>query len=179
MKSKRRGLFLAIVLVLLLFVIELVKLNQGDDSSSSISTATTINSEIPIEEPNTSSVMKAENQETSESMNPTETQSTNAAAKTQPEAEVTKSTYTFRTEELYQSHYQKHGAEFGSITKEEYLALANDLIISPTALHKPEAEDGDDLIYDPEKNQFLVFSTDGYIRTFFCPDDGMAYYERQ
>ena len=30
----------------------------------------------------------------------------------------------------YTDHYKKHGAEFGDITKEEYLELANELIAS-------------------------------------------------
>ena len=40
-------------------------------------------------------------------------------------------------------------------------------------------EDGDTLFYDIEKNQFLVLAKDGYIRTFFRPDDGIGYWNRQ
>lgn len=87
--------------------------------------------------------------------------------------------YGFRSEKLLESHYEKHGAEFGDITREEYLLLANALIASPTALRKAEKEDGDTVIYEEASNQFLVLSTDGYIRSFFRPDDGLAYYERQ
>ncbi len=87
--------------------------------------------------------------------------------------------YSFRSAELLESHYQKHGGEFGNITKEEYLLLANQLIASSTALRKQEKEDGDTVMYEEESNRFLVLSTDGYIRTFFRPDDGLAYYERQ
>lgn len=87
--------------------------------------------------------------------------------------------YTFRSEKLFRSHYEKHGAEFGDITQEEYLALANELLASPDALRKTEKEDGDTVIYDEADNLFLILSTDGYIRTFFRPDDGIHYYERQ
>jgi len=86
--------------------------------------------------------------------------------------------YSFRTDDFFTSHYEKHGGEFGSITRQQYLAKANELISSKTALTKTE-EDGDLLYYDAEKNEFLVLSTDGYIRTFFKPDDGMDYFERQ
>lgn len=88
------------------------------------------------------------------------------------------SLYSFRTSELYESHFVKHGAEFGNITKEQYLQMANSLILSKTALTKNE-EDGDKIYYDADKNEFLVLSTDGYIRTFFKPDNGLDYYNKQ
>ena len=89
--------------------------------------------------------------------------------------------YYFRSEKLFDSHYEKHGAEFGDITQDEYLDLANELINAEgeNILHKTEKEDGDFLYYDTETNEFLVLSTDGYIRTFFKPSDGLDYLERQ
>lgn len=89
--------------------------------------------------------------------------------------------YYFRSEELFDSHYEKHGAEFGDITQDEYLDLANELINAEgeNILHKTEKEDGDFLYYDTETNEFLVLSTDGYIRTFFKPSAGLDYWERQ
>jgi len=89
--------------------------------------------------------------------------------------------YSFRTEDLLASHYQKHGTEFGDITTEEYLQGANELInsSSPDILTKYEAEDGDKIYYAQTTNEFLVLSADGYIRTYFKPDDGIAYYNRQ
>lgn len=88
--------------------------------------------------------------------------------------------YTFRSDKLYDDHYKKHGAEFGKITKEEYLKLANELIASKSdnVLHK-EAADGDRLFFDKEKGWFLVISKDGYIRTFFIPKAGIDYWNRQ
>lgn len=89
--------------------------------------------------------------------------------------------YYFRSEKLFDSHYEKHGAEFGDITQDEYLGLANELINAEgeNILHKTEKEDGDFLYYDTETNEFLVLSTDGYIRTFFKPSAGLDYWERQ
>lgn len=89
----------------------------------------------------------------------------------------TAGSYTFRTQELFDQHYQKHGAEFGNVTQSEYLALANALISNPDALTK--TDDGDTLYYDKAKNEFAVLSGDGFIRTFFKPDDGMDYWDRQ
>ena len=87
--------------------------------------------------------------------------------------------YNFRRDEYLQQHFEKHGGEFDYGTAEEYLAGANRVIQSPEALHKLEAEDGDDIYYLEETNEFVVVSTDGYIRTYFRPDKGIDYYNRQ
>ena len=87
--------------------------------------------------------------------------------------------YTFRNETLLQQHYQKHGVEMGFSNAEEYLAAANRVVANSSALHKKEKEDGDDVYYLEASNEFVIVSTDGYIRTYFLPQNGMAYYDRQ
>lgn len=96
-----------------------------------------------------------------------------------PEPEPSRKTYTFRSEALLEEHYQKHGVEMGFATKEDYVAAANEVIFSPNALHKLEAEDGDDVYYLEATNEFVIVSTDGYIRTYFYPEDGKEYFDRQ
>jgi hypothetical protein len=88
--------------------------------------------------------------------------------------------YTFRNKTRYNEHYENHGAEFGNITKDEYLQLANDLINnkSDRVLHK-YSEDGDYMYFDQDTGYFLVLSEDGYIRTFFVPNKGIDYWNRQ
>jgi len=85
----------------------------------------------------------------------------------------------FRNENYLVEHFEKHGKEFSYTTKEEYLAGANKVISSSNVLHKTEAEDGDDVYYLEETNEFVIVSTDGYIRTYFKPEDGIDYYNRQ
>ena len=63
--------------------------------------------------------------------------------------------------------------------KNLYLAGANKVVSSSNVLHKTEAEDGDDVYYLEETNEFVIVSTDGYIRTYFKPEDGIDYYNRQ
>lgn len=53
------------------------------------------------------------------------------------------------------------------------------MIASSEALHKLEAEDGDDVYYLEATNEFVIVSTDGYLRTYFKPEDGKAYFDRQ
>lgn len=85
----------------------------------------------------------------------------------------------FRNETLWEDHFEKHGSEFDYKSKEEYLKGANEVINSSTSKHKTEAEDGDEIYYDEEKNEIVFVSTDGYIRTYFKPNDGLNYYNRQ
>lgn len=87
--------------------------------------------------------------------------------------------YTFRSKSLWESHYEKHGIEMGFADKEEYLQAANMVLANPDTLHKVEKEDGDDVYYLEETNEFVVISTDGYLRTYFNPSDGIKYFNRQ
>ena len=87
--------------------------------------------------------------------------------------------YTFRYRNNLESHYEKHGIEMGFDSPEEYLAAANKALANPDILHKIEAEDGDDVYYLEETNEFIVVSTDGYIRTYYYPTDGIDYFNRQ
>lgn len=85
----------------------------------------------------------------------------------------------FRSESLLEDHFLKHGSEFGYSTKEEYLNGANEVINSASSLHKLEAEDDDQIYYDESKNEIVFVSSDGYIRTYFRPSEGINYYNRQ
>lgn len=101
-----------------------------------------------------------------------------AAVTATPPAGVQKAVL-FRSEELLEEHYEKHGRAMGYASEEEYLAGANAAIHNSTALHKTQKEDGDDLYYVESTNDFVVVSTDGYLRTYFRPEDGAAYFNRQ
>ncbi len=92
---------------------------------------------------------------------------------------VTAPAYRFRNERLLTEHYEKHGIEMGFDSKESYEKTASDVINNPAALHKVEAEDGDYVYYLEETNEFVILSTDGYIRTYFLPSGGKKYYDRQ
>ncbi|MCR5117304.1 MAG: hypothetical protein K6A97_07340 [Lachnospiraceae bacterium] len=87
--------------------------------------------------------------------------------------------YSFRSNKLLEDHFYKHGIDMGYETKEEYVSGANKVIGNPDSLHKLEKEDGDDIYYLEETNEFVVVSTDGYIRTYFCPDSGKKYFDKQ
>ncbi len=88
-------------------------------------------------------------------------------------------TYEFRKQQYLDEHFAKHGEEFDYQTAEEYLAGANRVINDPNSLYKTEAEDGDHIYYLESSNEFVVVSTDGYIRTYFKPSAGIDYFNRQ
>ena len=95
---------------------------------------------------------------------------------------ATRSDYTdleFRNEDLLYEHYDKHGKEMGFPSAEAYEDAASDVVENGKALHKTEAEDGDMVYYLEDTNEFVIVSPDGYIRTYFLPEDGIDYYNRQ
>lgn len=102
-----------------------------------------------------------------------------SVAESEAKQAETQYTYTFRNEQLLNDHYEKHGIYMKYKSPEKYLKGANRVIADKDTLHAIEAEDGDDVYYLEKTNEFVVVSKDGYIRTFFCPEDGIEYFHRQ
>ncbi|WP_415985577.1 hypothetical protein [Holdemanella biformis] len=104
---------------------------------------------------------------------------TGCEIKEQKQVVVDYQEYHFRNRDLLESHYEKHGKEMGFSSSKEYEMSASDVVNNPESLHKTEKEDGDDVYYKENTNEFVVVSTDGYIRTYFNPDSGKKYFDRQ
>ena len=87
----------------------------------------------------------------------------------------------FRNKKLFEEHYQKHGAEFGSISAEEYLLRAQTLRDTPAGGTVLEAVRADGVIskFDKIHGYFGAYNQDRTIRTFFIPNDGLRYFRRQ
>jgi len=87
----------------------------------------------------------------------------------------------FRDRGQLAEHYRKHGAEFGGIGATEYLARAQGLRDRPAGGDIREAVRPDGVItrFDRRTGDFLAFDPDGTIRTFFRPNEGEAYFDRQ
>ena len=88
-------------------------------------------------------------------------------------------TYKFRSKKLLDQHYDKHGKEMGFKSAADYEKAASDVVNNPAALTKIEKEDGDYVYYVEDTNEFVIVSTDGYLRTYFLPSAGKKYYDRQ
>lgn len=141
-----------------------VNLQADDEQYSEDESILQEESEVIIEETSEDEIIEEESEEISEEMS---------------EPEITVAEITFRNDNLLDQHYEKHGIEMGFASAEEYELAAYKVIINPDALHKIEAEDGDDVYYVEETNEFVVVSKDGYIRTYFNPSAGIDYYNRQ
>jgi hypothetical protein len=87
----------------------------------------------------------------------------------------------FASRQKFSDHYDKHGGEFGSISKEGYLRQAQELRDRPLGGDALEAVRSDGVItrFDKKSGAFLAFNADLTIRTYFKPNDGEAYFRRQ
>ena len=150
-KTGRKGL-VVLILIILAVLILVFGCNRGEEPQEQAAETTTQTTEATVQT----------------------TETTTQTAET-----ATQVTYTFRYNDRLQDHYKKHGRDMGFASPEEYLAAANAVIANPDALTKTEKEDGDTVYYVEATNEFVVLSTDGYIRTYFCPDGGKKYFDRQ
>ena len=87
----------------------------------------------------------------------------------------------FRSRGQLDEHYQKHGSEFGAISKDEYLSLAQALRDTPVGrdILEDRRRDGEFSRFDRRRGYFGAYNPDGTIRTFFIPNDGERYFRRQ
>jgi len=87
----------------------------------------------------------------------------------------------FRSQQQFEEHYQKHGSEFGRISKGEYLRLAQELRDSAVGGNILRETRGDGVVtkFDRKRGYFGAYNRDGTIRTFFIPNDGERYFRRQ
>jgi len=94
---------------------------------------------------------------------------------------ITRPDIRFATPQKLHDHFQKHGKEFGKISKEGYLRRAQELRDRPAGGEVLEAVRKDGVItrFDRKSGAFLACNPDGTIRTFFRPNDGENYFRRQ
>ena len=87
----------------------------------------------------------------------------------------------FRSRAQFDEHYAKHGAEFGAISQGEYLRLAQELRDARPGGPILEARrpNGEFSRFDRRHGYFGAYNRDGTIRTFFIPNNGERYFERQ
>lgn len=88
----------------------------------------------------------------------------------------------FPSEKSFNGHFEKHGHEFPSLTKEEYQKLASELIASPIDenILGYETEGGRRVRYDKAANIIVIGQRNKNnqvrLNTMLKPDDGEEYY---
>jgi len=87
----------------------------------------------------------------------------------------------FRSRAQLDEHYAKHGREFGNISEDQYLRLAQALRDEPKGGPVLEASgpNGEFSRFDRRNGFFGAYNRDKTIRTFFVPADGERYFHRQ
>ena len=164
----------SLVLGLLAYVVVInINFSTGDTLPVEYETGESLSTEYETEESVSSEY------ETDESTPQEAGPVSEALAESESKQEEAKYAYTFRNEQLLNDHYEKHGIYMKYKSPEKYLKGANRVIADKNTLHAIEAEDGDDVYYLERTNEFVVVSKDGYIRTYFCPEDGIDYFHRQ
>ena len=106
----------------------------------------------------------------------------NTAAKNADGLPLSTSKVGFTSRRSWESHFEKHGHEFGSIDADEYLARAKalrDAPLSADILEHRRAADGVYCRFHKKSGGFIAYHDDKTIRTYFRPNDGEAYYRRQ
>ena len=87
----------------------------------------------------------------------------------------------FRSRAQLDEHYQKHGAEFGAINKARIPAVG--ARTEGCARGRPDsrsqAPSGEFSRFDRRHGYFGAYNPDGTIRTFFIPNNGERYFQRQ
>jgi RHS repeat-associated protein len=85
-------------------------------------------------------------------------------------------------------HFERHGADFGARTPEEYAKMASDFLrtAQEQGLPTKTSTGGTVRVYDPASNTFGSYGPDGMTRTFYRPDpavhgygSNMAYWDAQ
>jgi len=111
-------------------------------------------------------------QSTPQSRSPSEVSSAQQAVRTN---------IGFASHQKLLEHYQKHGSEFGSVSIEEYLLQAQTLRDRQAGGGLLEFVRTDGVItrYDRSSGAFIAFNSDGTIRTYFKPNAGESYFNRQ
>jgi pyocin large subunit-like protein len=87
----------------------------------------------------------------------------------------------FGSQRMLTDHYRKHGREFGKISKDEYLLMAQDLRDRPLDMKILETVRRDGMItrFDRRTGAFIAFERNLVIQTFFRPAEGEKYFHRQ
>lgn len=80
-----------------------------------------------------------------------------------------------------QDHYNRHGKQMGCSSKEEYAAQA---VNFANTIDKKNCvsfvdSNGSTYKYNKTSNTLAIITKDGYVVTYFKPDDGYDYYKQQ
>lgn len=89
----------------------------------------------------------------------------------------------FKSDKLLDQHYEKHvikQGEFGNLTKDQYLKQTQNLVQSNgNGVLSKIRTNGDKIFNRISTNEFAIIDSSGNIRTYFKPNGGIDYFNKQ
>jgi hypothetical protein len=76
-------------------------------------------------------------------------------------------------------HFERHGADFLASDAEDYARQARAFYLNREQHQMKTDADGTVRLYDATTNAFGAYNADGTTKTYFMPDNGQAYFDRQ
>ena len=87
----------------------------------------------------------------------------------------------FRSQHRLEDQFEKHGREFGHITQQQFVQMAQQLREARPSSNILEFRrpDGVTAKFDRKHGYYGAYDRDGSVRSFFIPTDGLRFFERQ
>jgi pyocin large subunit-like protein len=87
----------------------------------------------------------------------------------------------FRSQHLLEDHFTRYGSQFGPISVQQYLHMAQQLRDATPGKNVliSRRQDGGGSKFEVRKGWFVAYDGDGTLRTFFIPKDGIRFFDRQ
>jgi pyocin large subunit-like protein len=87
----------------------------------------------------------------------------------------------FRSKHLLEDQFERHGREFGHITQEQFVQMAQQLRNARPSgnILEYRRPDGVTAKFDRKHGYYGAYDADGSIRSFFVPPDGVRFFDRQ
>jgi len=154
---------------------------QGIGGTGSSTSATSTRSESPAPERDSTASAGDSTASAGDSTASAGDSTASAGDSTAPASSTVDTRVGFTSQRALEEHYAKHGHEFGAITQVQYLRRAQELRDARSGGDVREAVRSDGVItrFDTRSGAFIAFHQDKSIRTFFQPNDGLRYFERQ
>ena len=85
--------------------------------------------------------------------------------------------YTFSGIDIRDELYESFGTDMGYSSAEQYEHGASSVVSDPDAIMKIKRETADRLYYVEATNELVVLSYDGFIKSYYCPEEGKEYFD--
>ena len=93
--------------------------------------------------------------------------------------ETSDSDYDWGDPDTLEDHYDRHAADFGSASEQDYAREANEFYKNRNNYKVKVDSNGTTRVYDSKTNSFGSYNSDGTTKTYFKPKRGKNYWKGQ